>query len=370
MSSVIPWASPLAQYRAHQAPIQSAIDRVLNSGTYILGAEVEAFESAFADYCGGGHGIGVASGTDALIVALRALGVGPGDEVITVAHTAVATVAAVLAVGATPVLVDVEEVYHTLDPAALQAAATPYSKAVITVHLYGQAAELDPILRFTRDRDLALIEDCAQACGGGYRGRRLGTIADVGCFSFYPTKNLGAIGDGGIVFTREPKIAERVRRLRQYGWDNGRQTREPGLNSRLDPLQAAILRAKLPHLDEDNARRAAIARLYERGLHGLPIAIPKERAGAQHVFHLYVIKCPLRDALMAHLTKHHIGCTIHYPIPVHRQHGYAERVIAPSGGLPVTEHVCQQILSLPLYPELSDADVERVIAAVRGFYTR
>jgi dTDP-4-amino-4,6-dideoxygalactose transaminase len=370
MNSVIPWASPLAQYRAHQAPIQSAIDRVLNSGTYILGAEVEDFESAFGEYCGAGHAVGVASGTDALILGLKALGIGPGDEVITVSHTAVATVAAILAVGAEPVLVDVDEVYLTLDPATLDRAATPRSKAVIAVHLYGQAADLDPILRFARERKLALIEDCAQACGGHYRGRRLGSLGDIGCFSFYPTKNLGAIGDGGIVLTHEPEIAERVRRLRQYGWDDGRQTREPGLNSRLDPLQAAILRAKLPHLDEDNARRGAIARRYERGLHGLPIRIPKERADAQHVYHLYVVACTERDPLMAHLGKHQIGCAIHYPMPVHWQHGYAERVICSSGGLPVTECVCRQILSLPLYPELVDADVDRVIAAVRGFFSR
>jgi dTDP-4-amino-4,6-dideoxygalactose transaminase len=367
---VIPWASPLAQYRAHQAPIQSAIDRVLNSGTYILGAEVEAFESAFAEYCGGGHAVGVASGTDALILGLRALGIGPGDEVITVSHTAVATVAAVLAVGATPVLVDVDEVHLTLDPAVLDRAATPRSKAVIAVHLYGQAADLDPILSFARQRRLALIEDCAQASGGRYQGRRVGSIGDIGCFSFYPTKNLGAIGDGGIVLAREPKIAERVRRLRQYGWEDGRQTREPGLNSRLDPLQAAILRAKLPHLDEDNARRAAIARHYERGLRGLPIAIPKERAGAQHVYHLYVIASTQRDALMTYLAEQKIGCAIHYPLPVHRQTGYAERVRVSSGGLPVTERVCQHIMSLPLYPELTDADADSVIATIRGFFAR
>jgi dTDP-4-amino-4,6-dideoxygalactose transaminase len=370
MSSVIPWTSPLAQYRAHQAPIQSAIDRVLNSGTYILGAEVEAFEIAFAEYCGVGYGVGVASGTDALILALKALGIGPGDEVITVSHTAVATVAAILAVGATPVLVDIDEAHLTLDPAALDRAATSRSKAVIAVHLYGQAADLDPIPRFTREHNLALIEDCAQACGGRYRGRRLGGIGNIGCFSFYPTKNLGAIGDGGMVLTREPKIAERVRRLRQYGWDDGRQTREPGLNSRLDPLQAAVLRAKLPHLDDDNARRGAIAQRYARGLQGLPLATPKERAVAQHVYHLYAVECVQRDALMAYLAEHRIGCAIHYPVPVHRQQGYAERVNVPSGGLPVTERVCQQILSLPLYPELSDADVESVIASIRGFFMR
>ncbi len=370
LSVVIPWASPLAQYRAHQAPIQSAIDRVLNSGTYILGAEVEGFETAFADFCDGGYGIGVGSGTDALILALKALGIGAGDEVITVSHTAVATIAAILAVGAKPVLVDVDEIYLTLDPVALDQATTPRSKAIIAVHLYGQAADLDPILSFARERKLALIEDCAQACGGRYRGRRLGSIGDIGCFSFYPTKNLGAVGDGGIVLTREPKIAERVGRLRQYGWDETRQTQEPGLNSRLDPLQAAILNAKLAHLDDDNARRAAIAQQYARGFQGLPVRSPKERADAQHVYHLYVITSGQRDALMGHLAEREIGCAIHYAIPVHRQHGYAERVILPPGGLPVTERVCQQILSLPLYPELSDADVDRVIAAVRGFFIR
>jgi dTDP-4-amino-4,6-dideoxygalactose transaminase len=370
VSSVIPWASPLAQYRAHQAPIQSAINRVLDSGNYILGAEVEAFESAFAAYCGGGHGVGVASGTDALILALKALGIGHGDEVITVSHTAVATVAAILAVGATPVLVDVDETYFTLDPATLDRATTPRSKAVIAVHLYGQAADLDPIVHFARARNLALIEDCAQACGGFYRGRRLGSIGDIGCFSFYPTKNLGAIGDGGIILTREPKIAERVRRLRQYGWDDTRQTQEPGLNSRLDPLQAAILNAKLAHLDDDNARRAAIAQRYARGLHGLPVTAPKERAGAQHVYHLYVITSERRDALMQHLAERQIGCAVHYPTPVHRQYGYADRVILPPSGLPVTERVCQQILSLPLYPELSDSDVDSVIATIRGFFAR
>ena len=368
MSSAIPWASPLAQYRAHQAPIQSAINRVLESGDYILGEEVASFERAFAEYCGVEHAVGVGSGTDALILALKALGIGPGDEVVTVSHTAVATVAAILASGATPVLVDVEEACMTLDPAALDAAVTQRSKAVIAVHLYGQAADLDPILACARRHGLAVIEDCAQAAGGRYRGRRLGSIGDVGCFSFYPTKNLGAIGDGGIILAREEKIAARVRRLRQYGWDNARETHEAGLNSRLDPLQAAVLHAKLPHLDSDNARRAAIAGQYERGFKDLPIATPSERSGTQHAYHLYVVACAQRDALMAHLSDRQIGCAIHYPVPVHRQRGYVERIIQPGGGLPVTERICRQILSLPLYPELSDADVERVIAAVRSLF--
>jgi dTDP-4-amino-4,6-dideoxygalactose transaminase len=370
MSSAIPWAFPLAQYRAHQAPIQSAINRVLDSGTYILGAEVESFERDFADFCGGDHAVGVASGTDALILSLKALGIGPGDEVITVSHTAVATVAAILAAGATPVLIDVDEAYMTLDPAALDAAVTPRSKALIAVHLYGQAADLDAILEFARQCRLTVVEDCAQAAGGRYRGRRLGSIGDIGCFSFYPTKNLGAIGDGGMILTPDAKIAARVRRLRQYGWDDARETHEAGLNSRLDPLQAAILLAKLPHLDADNARRAEIARRYEHGLAGLAIATPNVRAGTQHVYHLYVIACAQRDDLLAYLSDHQISCAVHYPVPVHRQRGYVERAVLPPAGLPVTERICGQILSLPLYPELSDADVERVIAAVRGFYAR
>jgi dTDP-4-amino-4,6-dideoxygalactose transaminase len=254
----------------------------------------------------------------------------------------------------------------TLDSLALDRAVTSRSKAVIAVHLYGQSADLDPIMAFARRHRLAVIEDCAQATGGRYRGARLGSIGDVGCFSFYPTKNLGAIGDGGIVLTSEPKIAERLRRLRQYGWDDARQTHEAGLNSRLDPLQAAILRAKLPHLDDDNARRAAIAQRYERGLHGLPIAAPKQRPDSQHVYHLYVIVCAQRDALMSYLVECQIGCAIHYPLPVHCQPGYAERVILPRGGLPVTENLCQKILSLPIYPELNDADIDRVITAVRS----
>ena len=369
-SAAIPLASPLAQYRAYKAPIRNAIDRVLESGVYILGGEVESFEHEFAEFCGGGEAVGVASGTDALILALKALGVGPGDEIITVAHTAVATVAAILATGATPVLVDIDELYMTLDPAALDASVTPRSKALIAVHLYGQAADLDPIRACARRHGLALIEDCAQAAGGRYRGRRLGSIGDIGCFSFYPTKNLGAIGDGGMILTGERKIAACARRLRQYGWDDARQTHEAGLNSRLDPLQAAILRAKLPHLDADNARRAVIARRYQRGLHGLPVTTVKERSGTEHVYHLYVITCTQRDDLMNHLSGCQISSAIHYRVPVHKQPGYAEHAIVPRGGLPITERVCWKILSLPLYPELSDADVDRVIAAVCGYFSR
>jgi len=365
-STAIPWASPLAQYRAHQGLIQSAINRVLESGTYILGAELESFENAFADFYGGGHAVGVGSGTDALILALKSIGIGPGDEVITVSHTAVATIAAILEVGATPVLIDVEERTMTIDPAGFDGAITPRSKAVIAVHLYGQAADLAPIQDSARRHGLALIEDCAQAIGGRYRGRRLGSIGDIGCFSFYPTKNLGAVGDGGMIFTSDAKLAARVRRLRQYGWDESRNTHEAGLNSRLDPLQAAILHAKLPHLDADNARRAAIARRYKAGLSSLPIATPEERAGSQHVYHLYVISCARRDNLVAQLRMRGIGCAVHYSVPVHRQRGYAECSIIPEQGLPVTDYLCRQVLTLPMYPELTDDEVDQVIASLHS----
>ena len=365
---MIPLAAPVAQYHAHAQAIQAAIARVLDSGQYILGDEVAGFEAAFADYCGAHHAVGVASGTDALILALKSLGVGGGDEVITVSHTAVATVAAILASGATPVLIDVEETAMTLDPAAIDAAVTPRTKALIAVHLYGQAADLDAIVSRARRHGFPVIEDCAQAVGGRYRGRRLGSIGDLGCFSFYPTKNLGAIGDGGLVLTSNATTAARLRRLRQYGWDEARETRESGLNSRLDPIQAAILHAKLPHLDADNAKRARIAARYNRALAGLPVATPQARAVADHAYHLYVVACAERDPVMAHLSARQIACAVHYPLPVHRQRGYGESAVLPRDGLPVTDRLCRQVLSLPIYPELSDADADRVIAAVRDFF--
>ena len=366
---MIPWASPQAQYRAHRKPIQDAIARVLGSNTYILGEEVEAFERAFANYCGATEGVGVASGTDALTLALKALGIGEGDDVITVSHTAVATVAAVLACGATPILVDIDTAYYTIDPARIEEAITPKTKAIIAVHIYGQPAAIGRIVEIARRRGLFAVEDCAQAAGSRHRGRSVGSIGDVGCFSFYPTKNLGAIGDGGIVVTSSAEVAARVRRLRQYGWDQARNTHEAGYNSRLDPLQAAILQVKLPHLDTDNARRVAIARRYDDGLAGLPIVTPKTRAGADHAYHLYVIASVNCDGLMKYLSDHQIGCAVHYPLPVHLQRGYGERAVLPRDGLSVTERLCKQILSLPMYPELSDADVVQVISVICGFFT-
>jgi dTDP-4-amino-4,6-dideoxygalactose transaminase len=365
---VIHWAYPLAQYRAHRSAIDAAISRVLEGGAYILGAEVESFERAFGDYCSVEHAVGVASGTDALILTLRALGVGPGDEVITVSHTAVATVAAVLATGATPVLVDVDPIFYTIDPARVEQALTQRTKAIIAVHLYGQAADMEAITAIVKRRGVRVIEDCAQAAGAGCGNRVVGSLGDIACFSFYPTKNLGAIGDGGMVITADAELAVRLRRLRQYGWDESRVTREAGLNSRLDPLQAAILNAKLPHLDADNERRRTIAGQYQKGLAGLPLAQPAVRARSQHAYHLYVVACDHRDALSKHLSGAQVGCAVHYPVPVHLQKGYAERAILPKDGLPVTTRLAARILTLPLYPELSDESVAYVIASVRGYY--
>lgn len=364
---MIPVAAPEAQYRAHAQAVQAAIVRVLDSGQYILGEEVECFERAFADYCAGGHAVGVASGTDALVLAFRALGIGPGDEVITVSHTAVATVAAVLACGATPVLVDVDAASYTINPALIEQAITPRTKVIVPVHLYGQPADLDAIISIGRSHGLHIVEDCAQAVGARYRGCRVGSLGDIACFSFYPTKNLGAIGDGGMVITTNADLASRVRRLRQYGWDDARKTHEIGVNSRLDPLQAAILGAKLAHLDADNMRRAAIASRYDRALADLPLMLPTVCGKDTHVYHLYVVRCRDRDGLMAHLAADGIGSAVHYRVPVHCQVGYAEKVAVPRSGLPVTVELADQILSLPIYPELSDAEVDRVIASVRRY---
>lgn len=366
---LIPWASPQAQYRAHQKSIQNAIGRVLESGNYILGDDVTSFERAFAEYCGVGYAVGVGNGTDALVLALKSLGVGPGDEVITVSHTAVATVAAIIATGSTPVLVDIEPEFYTIDPARIEDAISSRTKAIVAVHLFGQAADMDAIGHIAKEKGLYVVEDCAQAVGARYHGRRVGSLGNIACFSFYPTKNLGAIGDGGMVATNDAGLASKVRRLGQYGWDELRETQDTGLNSRLDSLQAAILHAKLPYLDTDNARRVAIAQRYARGLADLPLALPAARPQTDHVFHLYVTACADRNGLMAHLGRQQIGSGIHYPVPVHRQKGYAERVIIPKGGLTVTEEIVGRILTLPMYPELGDQDVDTVVASIHSYLT-
>jgi dTDP-4-amino-4,6-dideoxygalactose transaminase len=367
---MIPCANPAAQYKSHSKAIRAAITRVLETQAYILGPEVGNFEKAFATYIGTKHAVGVASGTDALVLALKAMGIGTDDEVITVSHTALATVAAVLASGATPVLADIDPTHYTLDPKAVTAAVTKKTKAIIAVHLYGQAADLDALKKIARANKLKLIEDCAQCTGGFYKSRRLGSIGDASTFSFYPTKNLGAIGDGGAVATNDAKLAARIARLRQYGWNAARETEEVGINSRLDPLQAAILGVKLAALDSDNAKRAKLAARYTKELRGLPLTPPALRPDSQHVFHLYVMGCKDRDSLKKSLAADGIDAGIHYPVPAHRHGGYDKKVRLPRGGLPVTDRLVDNIITLPLYPELKLADANRVIAAVHKHYGR
>jgi dTDP-4-amino-4,6-dideoxygalactose transaminase len=365
---VIVQADPKAQYLSHQAEIDAAIRRVLGAGHYILGEETRSFEEEFARYIGCPFGVGVGTGTDALTLALRAHGVGPGNEVISVSHTAVATAAAIEACGATPVFVDIEPEYQTMDPACLRAAITSRTRAVVPVHLYGQMADMNSICSIAREAGLAVIEDCAQSHGAELQGKRAGSFGDSGCFSFYPTKNLGAIGDGGMVVTRSPEVADHLKLLREYGWTDRYVSHVPGFNSRLDELQAAILRVKLTYLDADNEKRIGLADRYDRGLAGLPLSVPARRTGGRHVFHLYVIRTRLRDDLRAFLRRHGVGTGIHYPVPVHLQPAYQGRVA--SSALQHTERAAQEILSLPLYPELSTEAVDTVCRLTREFFSR
>ena len=358
-------ANPLAQFQSYQAEIEAAVSRVLRSNRYILGPEVEALEHEFADYIGTRHAIGVANGTDALELAIRALDIGPGDEVVTVSHTAVATVAAIEAAGAIPVLVDVDPDFFTLNPEQLQEVLTPKTKAVIAVHLYGQAADLDAIGKFCSDNALSLIEDGSQAHGAKWKGKRLGSIGHIGCFSCYPTKNLGAIGDAGLVTTNDEQLAHKVRILREYGWQQRYISDIPGRNSRLDELQAGILRVKLRYLDVDNEKRHTLAAQYTSLLNGLSIQTPKTREGAKHVFHLYVVRSGNRQHLMDCLREHDIHAGIHYPMPVHLQPAYQGR-IRTATAMRITESLAQEVLSLPMYPELSMEMADRVVAAVKG----
>ena len=360
-------SNPLAQYRAHQAGIDDAIRRVLAGGRYILGDEVRAIEAEFANYIGVRHAIGVGSGTEALHVALRSCGIGTGDEVITVAHTAVATVAAIDLAGATPVLVDIDADYFSIVPAAVDAAITPRTKAIVAVHLYGQPADLAALKAIAQRNKLRLIEDCAQAHGAYFDGKRAGSIGDVACFSFYPTKNLGAIGDAGMVVTNDDAIGAKARSIREYGWVDRYSSAVPGWNTRLDEMQAAILRVKLPSLDVDNGRRVQLADRYDAAFIDLPLGLPKRRASATHVFHLYVVRSPRRDEMQAHLKTRGIGALVHYPVPVHRQPAYADRELN-RGALPETDKAAREVLSLPMYPELAGAEQDIVIDAVRSFF--
>lgn len=369
--------NPKIGYLTHKEEIDTAVARVLDSGWYILGSEVEAFEKEFASYIGVSHAVGVANGTDALEVALRTCGIGPGDLVITVSHTAVATIAAIELVGATPVLVDIDPITFTMDVSCLEEtiieilnAISPPGrlKAIIPVHLYGHPADMSAIMALADRYQLYVIEDCAQSHGATLEGHKAGSWGHLAAFSFYPTKNLGALGDGGAVTTNDEVLAEKVLTLRQYGWRQRFISDVPGMNTRLDPMQAAILRVKLQYLDGDNQQRRHIAERYNGLFTNMPWKLPKLQGNIEHVYHQYVVRGENRDDIRAFLKQNAIGTAIHYPAPVHLQPAYRDRLPIGRGGLERTEKIGPEIFSLPMYPQLGDDGVQRVGEAIALWY--
>jgi dTDP-4-amino-4,6-dideoxygalactose transaminase len=372
MTLAVPLCDLLGQYRDLEPQILEALARVLASGQVILGPEVAALEQELARYCGAAHGIGCGSGTDALLLALHALGIGPGDEVILPTFTFFATVGAVWRTGARPVLVDIDPATYNLDPVQVENRITGHTRAIIPVHLFGQCADMEPLWHLADRYGLALIEDAAQAIGAEYQGKRAGTLGGIGCFSFYPSKNLGAYGDAGLAVTNDPEWAARMRRLRVHGMEPKYHHREIGWNARLDALQAAILRVKLPHLDRWTEARQAAARRYDALIEehhlGHFLGRPVVRADRRHVFNQYVVRVAngQRDALVKHLHTERIGCEIYYPIPLHLQEclahlGYVE------GDFPASEEASGCVLALPMFPEISEEQQRRVIQGCAGF---
>jgi dTDP-4-amino-4,6-dideoxygalactose transaminase len=364
---------PFLDLAVHHAPLraqfQAAIDSVIGAGAFAGGPFVARFEDDFAAYCGTRHAIGVGNGTDALWLALLALGIGAGDEVITVPMTFMATAEAISYCGARPVFVDIDDTTYTMDPGLVEAAITPRTRAIIPVHLLGQCADMDPILEIAERRGIPVIEDACQAHGALYKTRRAGSLGRAGCFSFYPGKNLGAFGEAGAVTTNDPNLAARMRMFRDHGQARKYHHDAVGWNARMDGIQAAVLSVKLPHLDRNNALRRAHAARYAELLAGLPdVGVPSEAEHAWHVYHVYALRVPDRDRVLSELQQRGIGCGIHYPIPVHLQHAYASLGYGP-GTFPVAETCAREFLSLPMVPELTDAQIiavaESVSSAVR-----
>lgn len=366
MAESIPLVDLQAQYAAIHEEVDEAIRRVVESAQFIMGPDVAAFEAEFAAWCGVPHCVGVGSGTAALELTLRALGVEPGHEVVTVAHTFIATAEAISAVGAKPVFVDIDPLTYTLDPDAFAAAITPRTRAVIPVHLYGQPADMTQIGAIAAQHGIAVVEDAAQAHGATWEGTTIGSFGDAACFSFYPGKNLGAYGDAGAVTSRHEAIAEQVRSLRNHGRRSKYLHDQVGFGHRMDTLQAAILRVKLPHLRAWTTERQRLAARYSSLLQESGVTLPYVAPAAEPVWHLYVIRTTERDAMVQDLTRQGIGVGVHYPVPLHLQPAYADLGYCP-GSLPVTEAVAATCVSLPLYPELSDAQQDRVVDAVRHF---
>lgn len=361
---MIPFLELRPAYLELKSEIDAAVARVLDSGWYILGPEVEAFEAEWASFCNADHAVGVANGLDALILALRALGVGPGDEVIVPSNTYIATWLAVSAVGASIVPVEPDLATHNIDPNLIAKAITPATKVILPVHLYGQPVDLDPILDLARARGIFVVEDAAQAHGAAYKGKRVGGHGDLVCWSFYPGKNLGAIGDAGAVTTNRADLAERIRALRNYGSRQKYVNDEQGGNSRLDPIQAAVLRVKLARLEEWTARRRAIAEIYAEGLAETGLILPHVPQWADPVWHLYVVRSPDREALQRRLSAAEIGSLIHYPIAPHMQAAYAGLGIAPNT-LPLARQLAGEVLSLPMGPHLAISDAGAVVGVLK-----
>lgn len=364
---MIPVLDLKAQYETIKDEIDAAIRSVIESTQFILGPAVRELEQQVAAYCQCRYGVGVASGTDALRLTLAALELGPGDEVITTPFTFVATANTITRSGASPVFVDIDPQTFNLEPEAVRQAISPRTRAIVPVHLYGQMADMDPIMALAESHGLYVVEDAAQAIGGRYKGRRAGSVGHAGCLSFYPTKNLGAYGDGGMVVTDDAALAERLDVLRRQGSRRKYHTDVLGFNSRLDALQAAILGAKLPHLDSWNEGRRAVARRYTALLAELPVRTPYESPDNYHVFHQYTIRAPRRDELATHLRERGIGSMIYYPLPLHQQTLYAEQGYR-SVSLPASEAASREVLSLPIYPELTATQQEQAVDAIRSFY--
>lgn len=365
MGITVPQSSPKAAYLVQQQEIDAAVKRVLLSGWYVLGEEVSGFEQEFARWSQLQMIVGVASGTDALHLSLRAMGIGVGDEVITSPHTASATISAIELSGAVPILADIDPITYTLDPAAVSRVITARTRAIIPVHLYGMSADMDPLLVLANQFNLVVIEDCAQAQGAVYRGRNVGTMGHLSAFSFYPTKNLGALGDAGAIGSMDSDLEQHVRTLAQYGWKTRYISEMTGLNTRLDELQAAILRVKLRVLTEGNARRNEIAARYTAALSGA-VNTPIVPADRKSVFHLYVVRHPEREDFRRFLAERGVGTAIHYPLPIHLQPAYRGK-LGDKGSFPHAERAAEQIVSLPLYPELTDVQVDLVIQSVLAY---
>ena len=364
MGTSVPFIDLTREYAAIRAEVEHATGRVLASGRYILGPEVDAFERELAAFCHAAYGIGVASGTDALMLALSAVGVGPGDEVIVPAFTFVATAEVVTNLGATPVFADVDPDRLALDPGDAERRLTARTKAIVPVHLYGRPAHMAPLMDLAARHGVFVVEDAAQAVGASVRGRMAGSLGHLACFSFYPTKNLAAYGDGGFVTTSDAGLAERVRMLRSHGSRERYYHETGGWCSRLDEIQAAALRVKLRHLDGWTERRRVLAARYLEGLRGLPLGLPDEAAEERGVYHLFTVRTPRRDELKKHLDREGIGTAVHYPLPLHRQPVYRDTTAT----LPESERAANEVLSIPLFAYLGDEEQDAVIASIRAFF--